>query len=78
MSAIPSGSSAGHTNTIQQERIEVRRSSLTLQTDYRITLLVTDPLPERDHLFLTLWQSLTVPIFAGKLMEKNKDRPAYP
>ncbi len=36
MSAIPSGSSAGRTNTLRQERIEVRRSSLALQTDYTV------------------------------------------
>jgi len=36
MPAIPSGNSAGRTNTLLQERIEVRRSSLALQTDYTV------------------------------------------
>ncbi len=34
MSEIPSGSSAGRTNTLRQERIEVRRSPLALQMDH--------------------------------------------
>ncbi len=34
MSVIPSGNSTGRTNTLRQERIEVRRSSLALQMDH--------------------------------------------
>lgn len=49
MSAIPSGSFAGRTNTLRQECIEVRRSSLAFQTDYTVA---NRSVAERDRLFL--------------------------
>ncbi len=49
MSESSSGSSAVRTNTLRQERIEVRRSSVPRWRSKRITLLVTDPLLGKDQ-----------------------------